>query len=115
MKNSTLAAAVLAASLVGCAITQPVVVLSGEGTMRGTVTAAASGGSFTVSNARTTCVGSYDSMAMSDTISMVVQCRDGRRGIAVVTRTSGVGGHGNVRLNDGTTADLIFGPAAAGF
>jgi hypothetical protein len=53
---------------------------------------------------------------MSPTISMVVQCNDGRKGIAVVTRDpSGQSGHGRVRLNDGTEGDLIFGDAAEAF
>ena len=100
----------------GCAITKPVAVVSKEGIMRGTATATLSGGSFRVSDYKKVCVGSYDSLDTSSTISMVIQCDDGRKGIAIVTRDpSGLSGHGRVRMNDGTEADLIFGDAAAGF
>ena len=84
--------------------------------MRGYVTATLSGGSFRVSNDKTVCVGSYDSLDTSPTISMVFQCDDGRKGIAVVTRDrGGLSGHGRARLSDGAEGDLIFGDAAAGF
>jgi hypothetical protein len=47
---------------------------------------------------------------------MVVLCNDGKKGIAIVTRDpSGQSGHGRVRMDDGTEADLIFGDAAAAF
>ena len=108
--------AVSLALLSGCATTEPVAVVSKEGIMRGTATATLSGGTFTVSNNKTICSGSYNSLDMSSTISMVVQCNDGRKGITIVTRDlNGTSGHGRVRLNDGTEADLIFGPAAASF
>ena len=91
-------------------------VISKDGVMRGTVTATLSGGSFRVSDQKNVCVGSYDSITTNPIISMVVQCDDGRKGIAVVTRDpGGTSGHGRVRMNDGTEADLIFGDAAAGF
>lgn len=100
----------------GCAITKPVAVVSKDGVMRGTVTSSLSGGTFIVSDANKICSGSYDSLDTNPTISMVVQCDDGKKGIAVVTRDrSGLSGHGRVRMNDGTEADLIFGDAAAGF
>ena len=100
----------------GCAITKPVAVVSKEGIMRGTATATLSGGSFRVSDDKKVCVGSYNSLDTSPTISMIVQCDDGRKGIAIVTRDqSGLSGHGRVRMNDGTEADLIFGDAAASF
>lgn len=104
------------ALLSGCAVTKPVAVVSEEGIMRGTATATLAGGSFRVSDDKKVCVGSYNSLDTSPTISMVVQCDDGRKGIAIVTRDqSGLSGHGRVRMNDGTEADLIFGDAAAGF
>jgi hypothetical protein len=47
---------------------------------------------------------------------MPVLCSDGRKGIAVVTRdASGTSGSGHVRLTDGSSADFIFGSAAANF
>ena len=99
-----------------CAITKPVAVVSKDGVMRGTATASLSGGTFRVSDANKVCSGSYDSLDSSPTITMIVQCDDGKKGFAVVTRDrSGLSGHGRVRMNDGTEADLIFGDAAAGF
>jgi len=47
--------------------------------MRGTVTATLSGGSFRVSDDKKVCTGSYDSLDTSPTISMVVQCDDGKK------------------------------------
>lgn len=100
----------------GCAITKPVAVVSKDGVMRGTATSSLSGGTFRVSNTTKVCSGSYDSLDSSPTITMIVQCDDGKKGFAIVTRDrSGLSGHGRVRMNDGTEADLIFGDAAASF
>lgn len=99
----------------GCStkITLPVAVVGDEGIMRGTATATMSGGDFQVSNKKTVCSGSYDSWDMNPTITMVIQCNDNRKGIAIVTRDpSGMSGHGRVRMSDGYEADLIFGTAA---
>ena len=113
MKQLTACALLLLVS--GCAITMPIAVVSKDGIMRGTATATLSGGSFRVSDDKKVCTGSYDSLDTNPTISMVVQCDDGKKGIAIVTRDrSGLSGHGRVRLSDGTEADLIFGDAAAG-
>lgn len=102
--------------LSGCAVTVPVAVISDrDGTLRGAATATLSEGTFRVSNGTLTCSGSYDSMNTAPTLEMVVQCSDGRKGFAVVTRTSATSGHGIVRMSDGTTANLIFGTAAAAF
>jgi hypothetical protein len=47
---------------------------------------------------------------------MQTLCSDGRKGIVIVTRdSSGTSGHGVVRLNDGSSGQFIFGPAAANF
>ncbi|WP_267550960.1 hypothetical protein [Rhizobium rhizogenes] len=110
-----------AMSVTSCAMTVPVAVISGKGeVMRGTSTAAMSGGSFQVSGklngkpAR--CAGTYDPFDTSVTISMPVQCSDGRKGFVIATRqANGVDGSGRVRLTDGTEADFVFGRAAAGF
>jgi hypothetical protein len=100
-----------------CTITEPVVVISAGGqTLRGTATATLAGGSFTATDGTLTCGGSYDSMSLEQTITMPVLCSDGRKGIVIATRdSSGLSGHGRVRLNDGTEADFIFGSAAANF
>ena len=111
--------AALAASLLiaACSITEPVVVIGANGqTLRGTATGALSGGSFSVTDGKLTCGGSYNSWSLEPTIQMPVLCSDGRKGIVIATRdSSGFSGHGRVRLTDGTEADFIFGPAAANF
>ena len=121
--NRLLRLALLAASLgcalalVSCAMTEPVVVIGKDGhTLKGTATASLSGGQFSVSDGQLTCRGSYDSMNSSPTIEMQTLCSDGRKGIVISTRqSSGVGGHGTVKLNDGSEWTFIFGPAAANF
>jgi hypothetical protein len=100
-----------------CTVTQPVAVIGMNGqTLRGTTTASLSGGSFTVTDGKLTCGGSYNSLSLEQTITMPVLCSDGRKGIVIATRDStGQSGFGRVRLTDGTEADFIFGPAAANF
>ena len=111
--------AISAASLVSCAITVPVAVISGKGdVMRGTSTAKMSGGSFQVAGRlkgkTVKCSGTYDALDTSVTISMAVHCSDGRKGIVIATRqANGLDGSGRVRLTDGTEADFVFGRAAA--
>jgi L,D-peptidoglycan transpeptidase YkuD (ErfK/YbiS/YcfS/YnhG family) len=110
------AAIALAVALSGCSVTQPVAVVSKTGIMRGSATASMSGGQFQVADEHGTCGGTYDPMSGAETISAKVTCSDGRRGIAIITREGdGQSGHGNVRLDDGTEASLIFGPAAEAF
>jgi hypothetical protein len=103
-----------AALLVGCSTTVPVAVIGQHGEiMRGTSTASLfSGGSFSVTDGKVTCSGSYNALNESQTITMPVLCTDGRRGIITATRDSAVSGGGKVRLSDGTEADFIFGEAA---
>jgi hypothetical protein len=79
--------------------------------MRGTVS---SGGSFSVSNGILSCAGSYNVFDRSPTITVPVLCNDGRKGIVTATRNyHSMTGGGHFTLNDGTTGDFIFGPAAA--
>jgi len=120
LKKGALALAMLAAAtyLSGCAVTVPVAVFAPKGQiLRGTATAAMTGsGTFSVSDGKLTCAGSYNSLDMSPTISMPVQCNDGRKGIITATRNwDGLSGAGRVRLNDGTEGDFIFGEMAATF
>jgi hypothetical protein len=100
-----------------CTITEPVVVIGQNGQiLRGTVTAALTGGSFSASDGKLTCAGTYNSWDVSTTISMPVTCSDGRRGIVIATRDdSGLAGSGTIRLTDGSTATFIFGAGAAAF
>lgn len=103
-------------SIGGCAITEPVAVISSGipgGIMRGTTTAAMSGGSFNVSNGSLSCGGTYNALDYSPTISIPILCNDGRKGIITATRdNSGMSGGGHFVLTDGTTGDFIFGDAA---
>lgn len=109
------------ATLSGCAMKIPVAVISEKGEiMRGVNDVSLAGGSFSVAGKlngkATTCAGSYNALDASVTISMPVHCSDGRKGIVIATReSSGVDGSGRVRLNDGTSADFVFGKAAKAF
>jgi hypothetical protein len=104
-------------SLSACSSTLPVAVISSNGqVMRGTVTASLQGGSFQVAGQGRTCAGSYDSLNTSPTISMPVQCSDGKRGMVIVNRDpSGRSGNGRVRMEDGSEADFVFGKPAKAF
>lgn len=107
--------------LSGCGYTVPVAVISGNGdVMRGTATAALSGGSFQASGKlkgrETKCSGNYNAMDTSTTISMPVICNNGQKGIVIATRdNSGMSGSGRIRMTDGSEADFIFGNGAAAF
>jgi hypothetical protein len=107
---------VSARALSGCAITEPVAVVSKGipgGVMRGTTTASLSGGSFSVSNGSLTCGGDYNDLDTSPTISIPVLCSDGRKGIITAIRdNSGMSGGRHFTLNDGTSGDFMFGAAA---
>jgi hypothetical protein len=120
----TLATFMLAATLAACAatepfaVTEPVVVIGKNGqTLRGTATARMNGdGSFSVTDGQLTCGGNYDSLSREVTINAQVLCSDGRKGIVISSRaSSGRGGHGTVRLNDGSDWTFIFGSSAANF
>jgi hypothetical protein len=109
---------VLAAALSACAVTEPVVVIGKNGqTLRGTATGRISGdGTFSVTDGQLTCGGNYNSVSTETTITAQVLCSDGRKGIVISTReSSGVAGHGTVKLNDGSEWTFIFGSAAANF
>ena len=97
--------AVSALSLAGCAVTEPVAVVSKGvpgGIMRGTTTAAISGGSFNVSNGTLSCGGTYDALDYSPTIT-AHHCHSRQQ-----RRERG----GHFTLSDGTTGDFLFGEAA---
>ncbi|MGB7972740.1 MAG: hypothetical protein WCF81_00020 [Roseiarcus sp.] len=113
---SFIVAALAASACAGCAVTEPVAVISKGipgGVMRGTTTASLSGGSFSVTNGTLSCGGDYNALDQSPTISIPVLCSDGRKGIILATRDySGTSGGGHFTLNDGTTGDFMFGAAA---
>ena len=99
--------------ILGCSMTIPVAVIGQHGEiLRGTNTVSLSGGSFSVTDGKITCSGSYNALNDSPTITMPVICTDGRTGIVIATRDSPTSGGGKVRLSDGTEADFIFGEAA---
>jgi len=103
----------LAALVAGCSATIPVAVIGQHGEiMRGTNTVGLSEGSFSVTDGKVTCSGSYNALNDSRTITIPVLCSDGRRGIVTATRDGPMSGGGKVRLSDGTEADFIFGEAA---
>jgi hypothetical protein len=113
-KITAFAAALCAA---GCSTTEPVAVVGKGvpgGIVLGTATASLAGGSFNVSNGVLSCGGDYNALDMSPTITIPLLCNDGRKGIIIATRdNSGISGGGHFTLNDRTTDDFIFGPAAA--
>ena len=97
----------------GCSTTSPVAVIDQHGSiLRGTSTAAISGGSFEVSGGGVRCAGNYNAFDTSPTITTTALCSDGRRGIVTVNRNKSGGGSGRVRFSDGTEADFLFGDAA---
>jgi hypothetical protein len=58
--------------------------------------------------------GPRHSMSREVTINAQVLCSDGRKGIVTSTReSSGMSGHGTVKLNDGSDWTFIFGSSAA--
>jgi len=71
-------------------------------------------GTFEASDGTLRCNGSYDNAPRSAVTQGVVACSDGRKGIVYIERATSQSGTGRVRLNDGTEADLIFGPSASG-
>lgn len=103
--------------LSGCSITWPVAVITDKGqTLKGSATASITGGSFQATDGKLTCSGSYDSMSTSTTITMPVLCSDGRKGIVMATRDAGGNsGSGRIRMEDGSSADFVFGRAAEAF
>lgn len=112
-----LASIIAALALAGCVTTVPVVAIGDNGfVLRGTATATQSGGSFMLSGSGTSCGGTYNAQDTSITISLVIFCNDGRKGIGIVTRdSSGLSGSGRVRMEDGAALDFIFGQTAAQF
>ena len=114
MKSLLLVSGVLVLS--ACTTTVPVAVIGQDGRiLKGTSSASLLDGSFTVSDGKLTCSGSYDPLQDSATISMPVTCSDGRKGIVRAIRDTYTSGSGTVSLNDGYKAEFLFGKAAASF
>src|SRR6185436_15659778 len=82
-KSALVVIAVAGAILAGCGQTVPVVVIGKDGrTLKGSNTVSLDGtGSFSVSDGKLTCAGTYNAYDMSQVISMSATCSDGRKGI----------------------------------
>jgi predicted small secreted protein len=103
-------------TVTACSNTIPVAVIGQDGKIfTGSNTYSLSEGSFSVTNGKITCAGSYNPLVQSSTISMPVTCDDGRKGIVRSIRDTSSSGSGTFVLNDGYRGDFIFGPAAASF
>ena len=99
--------------ILGCSVTVPVAVIGQHGEiMRGTNTASLASATFTVTDGKVTCSGSYNPLNESQTITTTVTCTDDRTGIVTAVRDSPTSGGGTVTLSDGTSARFIFGEAA---
>lgn len=105
---------VISLIVIGCTIVSiPVTIVSNEGTMRGVAKAGARNVTFRVSDSKTVCTGSFSTKSKARTISMVVQCNDGRKRYASITFDPDPHtGYGKIRLDDGSEAKLFFGNAA---
>ncbi len=104
------------ALLAGCATgptTVPVAVIFKGHVLRGENTASLSEATFSVTDGKLACSGSYNPLNTSATISIAVTCNDGRTGIAIATRDSPVSGGGRVTLSDGSEGTFLYGSAAS--
>lgn len=116
MKNRHHAIFLMVIFLSGCTTTIPVAVIGQDGrVLTGTNTVSLTEGSFSVTDGKLTCSGSYDPLQQSQTISMPVLCNDGRKGIVRAVRDTSTSGSGTIRLNDGYQGDFVFGKAALNF
>ena len=100
-------------TLCACSTTIPIAVIGQHGEiLRGENEVSLSEGSFSVTNGKLTCSGSYNPLNDSPTITVTLLCSDGRTGIAIATRDSPLSGGGKVTLSDGEEGTFIFGDAA---
>jgi hypothetical protein len=99
----------------GCTPTTiPVVVIGQRGEiLRGQNTFSLSEASFSATNGKLTCIGSYNPLNTSRTITVTLVCSDGRTGIAIATRDSPMSGGGKVTVSDGEEGTFVFGDAAS--
>jgi len=98
-----------------CEVTGPAIVFGENGqTLRGSYRATLISGTFSVTDRKLTCSGTYNQWDQSRTISMAVKCSDGRSGTVTATRNANLrGGTGTVQMDDGSRATLVFGLDAA--
>jgi hypothetical protein len=103
----------LAVGLSGCATTFPGAVIAPNGQiLRGENFVTFSAGTFSVTDGRLTCAGSYNPLSQSQTITVAVRCSDGRTGIATATRDTATSGGGKVTFSDSLEWTFVFGEAA---
>ncbi|WGJ15775.1 hypothetical protein QEV83_05815 [Methylocapsa sp. D3K7] len=114
MRRAIIIPAFLLGSACATSVTVPLAVISEHGEiLRGTNTSALSGGSFSVTNGKITCTGSYNAVTDSKTLTVPILCSDGRTGIATATRDTQFSGGGKVRFSDGSEGNFIYGDAAS--
>jgi hypothetical protein len=114
MRRAIIIPAFLLGSACATSVTVPLAVISEHGEiLRGTNTSAISGGSFSVTNGKITCTGSYNAVTDSKPLTLPILCSDGRTGIAIATRDAQFSGGGKVRFSDGSEGNFIYGDAAS--
>lgn len=93
----------------------PVAVISKGlgGILHGSVRIEQTQGSYSVSNGRFSCSGTYALSGVRERIYVPVLCSDGRKGYAAVHNgPSLMSGSGSFTLSDGTTGEFVFGKDA---
>ena len=102
--------------LVGCAASWPLAVLStGGGVMHGEARQGlVTGNTFSFSDGRATCSGTFEPARAGETISIAFRCTDGRSGIGQGVRDGGQSGSGTMQFSDGSTARFVWGATASG-
>lgn len=68
--------------------------------------------SFSMSDGKLVCAGSFNVLEKSKEVIIPIMCNDKRTGKATLTRSIEMSGHGTVTFNDGYTGKLYFGTAA---
>jgi hypothetical protein len=115
MKKRPIILALAALSLTGCnTIENQYVDANGKhGSGQTTFGATQENGKFSISDARSTCSGTFPNWR-SATVVFPVSCTDGRQGSSTMTRpmtnASIVAGEGTLQFTNGETKRFVFGP-----
>lgn len=92
------------------------VVSKGKAVMQGTYTSTLTGAYYTMTNGRTTCTGAFNTNVNQDPVKVPVMCTNGAKGEAIIHRQlNGYDGYGKITLDNGETADIVFGRLAQPF
>lgn len=104
-------------SLFACSTNGNVAVVSnGKAVMHGTYTATLTGAYYTMTNGRMTCTGAFNTNVNQDPVKVPVMCTNGAKGEAIIKRQlNGYDGYGKITLDNGETADIVFGRLAQPF